>query len=77
VVALAGVVITVAFFLWTIYRIFWGPLNARWAGLPDLDGREVWTLVPLAALMIAIGLYPAPVVGTINAAMIEIMSLVR
>jgi NADH-quinone oxidoreductase subunit M len=77
VAALAGVVITVAFFLWTIYRIFWGPLNARWAGLPDLDGREAWTLVPLAALMIAIGLYPAPVVGTINAAMIEIMSLVR
>jgi len=77
VAALAGVVITVAFFLWTIYRIFWGPLNARWAALPDLDGRETWTLAPLAALMIAVGLYPAPLVGTINAAMIEIMSLVR
>jgi NADH-quinone oxidoreductase subunit M len=75
--ALAGVVITVAFFLWTLYRIFWGPFNARWASLPDLDGREAWTLAPLAALMIAVGLYPAPLVGTINAAMIGIMNLVR
>ena len=77
VVSLVGVVITVAFFLWTIYRIFWGPLNAKWGGLPDLDGREAWTLAPLAALMIAIGLYPAPVVNAINAAMLGILSLVR
>ncbi|HEV2280775.1 MAG TPA: NADH-quinone oxidoreductase subunit M [bacterium] len=77
IVALTGVVITVAFFLWTIYRIFWGPLNSRWAGLPDLDGREAWTLAPLAVLMIAVGLYPAPVVGAINAAMLGILNLVR
>ena len=77
VVALTGVVITVAFFLWTIYRIFWGPLNTRWAALPDLDGREAWTLAPLAVLMIAVGLYPAPLVGAINAAMLGILSLVR
>ena len=77
VVALTGVVITVAFFLWTIYRIFWGPPNARWAGLPDLDGREAWTLAPLTALMIAIGVYPAPLVGAINAAMLGILNLVR
>ena len=77
VAALVGVVITVAFFLWTIYRIFWGPLNARWAGLTDLDGREAWTLAPLAALMIAVGLYPAPLVNAINAAMLGILNLVR
>ena len=77
VVALTGVVITVAFFLWTIYRVFWGPLNPRWAGLPDLDGREAWTLAPLAALMIAVGVYPAPLVNAINAAMLGILNLVR
>jgi NADH-quinone oxidoreductase subunit M len=77
VVALAGVVITVAFFLWTIYRIFWGPLNARWTALPDLDGREAWALAPLAALMIAVGMYPAPLVGAINAAMLSVLNFVR
>jgi NADH-quinone oxidoreductase subunit M len=77
VAALTGVVITVAFFLWTIYRIFWGPPNARWAGLSDLDGREWWTLAPLAVLMIAIGVYPAPVLDVINAAMLGILNLVR
>ena len=77
VVALTGVVITVAFFLWTIYRIFWGPFNARWAGLPDLDRREAWTLAPLMVLMIAAGVYPAPLVGAINAAMLGILNLVK
>jgi NADH-quinone oxidoreductase subunit M len=77
VLALVGVVITVAFFLWTIYRIFWGPLNARWAALPDLDARERWALGPLAALMVVFGCYPRPLVDAINAAMITIVSVAR
>jgi len=77
VITLVGVVITVAYFLWVIYRIFWGPLNPRWAQLPDVDVRERWTLVPLAALMVIVGVYPGPLVGMINLAMINILGLLR
>lgn len=77
VVALVGVVITVAYFLWAIHRIFFGPLNTRWSGLPDLDGREQWALAPLAALMIVFGVYPRPLVDTINAAMAAILGSIR
>ena len=77
VVALVGVVITVAYFLWAIQRIFFGPLNARWAALPDLDLREEWALVPLAALMVLVGVYPRPLVDTINKAMVAILGMVR
>ncbi len=76
-VTLVGVVITVAYFLWAIHRIFWGPLNPRWAQLPDLDGRERWALVPLAALMVVVGMYPGPLVGMVNLAMVNILSMVR
>ncbi len=77
VVALVGVVVTVAYFLWAIQRIFYGPLNKRWSGLADLDGRERWALAPLVALMVAFGVYPRPLVDAINAAMAAILGSVR
>jgi NADH-quinone oxidoreductase subunit M len=77
VLALVGVVITVAYFLWTIQQIFLGPLNPRWAALPDLDARERWAVVPLVAVMILAGVFPGPLIGVINLAMVNILSLVR
>ncbi len=77
VLALVGVVITVAYFLWTIQRIFFGPLNTRWAALPDMDLREQWALVPLLVLMVLAGVHPGPLERMINLAMINIVSLVR
>jgi NADH-quinone oxidoreductase subunit M len=77
VLALIGVVITVAYFLWAIHRIFFGPLNTRWAALPDLDGRERWVMVPLVALMVIVGLYPRPLVDVITLAMVNVLSLMR
>ena len=77
VLALVGVVITVAYFLLAIHRIFFGPLNRRWSGLADLDPRERWALAPLAALMVVFGVYPRPLVNAINAAMTAILGSVR
>jgi NADH-quinone oxidoreductase subunit M len=77
VLALVGVVVTVAYFLWAIHRIFFGPLNARWAALPDMDLREQWAVVPLAVLMVAFGVYPRPLVDTINLTMVAILGSMR
>ncbi|TMI81592.1 MAG: NADH-quinone oxidoreductase subunit M [Bacillati bacterium ANGP1] len=77
VLALVGVVVTVAYFLWAIQRIFFGPLNARWAALPDLDARERWALVPLVAVMVFVGVYPRPLVDAVNLAMVAILGLTR
>jgi len=68
-VAVTGVVFSAAMFLWTIQRIFLGPLNERWARLPDMDLREKISLVPLAVLMLIFGIYPRPLLDVINAAM--------
>jgi len=77
VLALVGVVITVAYFLWTILRMFTGPLNPRWRALPDMDGRERWALVPLAAAMVVFGVYPRPLLDVINLAMVNLLGLIR
>ena len=77
VVAVTGVIFTAAMFLWTIQRIFLGPFNERWAGLPDMDTREKISLVPLAVLMVIFGLYPRPLLDVINAAMTTLVGMVR
>ncbi len=76
-VAVTGVVFTAAMFLWTIQRIFLGPMNTRWAALPDLDQRERFSLLPLAALMLIFGIYPKPLIDMINAAMTGLVTALR
>jgi NADH-quinone oxidoreductase subunit M len=57
--AIFGVVLTAAYFLRMVQRMFLGLFNEKWEGkLPDMTFREVFTVVPLALLMIAIGFYP-------------------
>ncbi len=75
--AALGVVITAAFFLWTIQRIFLGPTNPRWAQLPDLDRRESWVLVPLVVLMVVFGVYPKPLLDVINLTSSQVVALLR
>jgi NADH-quinone oxidoreductase subunit M len=77
VVAVTGVLFSAAMFLWTIQRIFLGPLNERWAKLPDLDLREAIALVPLAAVMIVFGVYPRPLLDVINIAMSSLVSGIK
>ena len=67
--SLIGVVITAAFLLWMIQRIFLGDLNPRWQALKDMDRGELAAIVPLAAIMLAVGVYPWPLVRLMNGAM--------
>jgi len=36
--------------------------------MPDLRARELWAVGPLIALIIALGVYPKPVIDVINPA---------
>jgi len=73
-IAISGVVFTAAYFLWkVVQKVLLGNVSEKWALLPDLKGFEVLTLVPLAVLMIVIGIYPNWLVDTINVAAVEIL----
>lgn len=75
-IAVLGVILTAAYFLWkVIQKVLLGTVDEKWAKLPDLHGYEVLTLVPLAVLMLLIGIYPNWLVDTINAATIEILKI--
>ncbi|MEW5947677.1 MAG: NADH-quinone oxidoreductase subunit M [bacterium] len=57
-VALLGVVVTAAYHLWTIQRMFLGPFNQKWAHLTDMDFREIISMTPTAVFAVAVGVYP-------------------
>src|SRR5712692_1504897 len=64
--AATSVIITAAYYLWTIQRIFLGNLNPKYAHLPDLNWRERLTLYPLGALAVVFGVYPNVLLKLIN-----------
>jgi NADH-quinone oxidoreductase subunit M len=67
-VAIGGVVLGVAYMLWMLQRVVWAEhTRAPGTVFPDLDGRELSTLLPLIVLVFWIGLNPGPFIDRIQA----------
>lgn len=75
--AVLGVVLTAAYFLRMIQRMFLGTFNTKWEALTEISGRELFTVIPLAILMIGIGVYPSPLADMIRATLENIIHLVN
>ncbi|HEX4713883.1 MAG TPA: proton-conducting transporter membrane subunit, partial [Ktedonobacteraceae bacterium] len=52
-------ILTAAYLLWMLKRVFYGPFNSKWDWLPDANFREAIPLFVLAALIVLVGVYPA------------------
>jgi NADH-quinone oxidoreductase subunit M len=59
VIATIGILVSAAFSLRTIAKMFMGTFNPRWSNLSDLNALELLAAVPLAILMVALGLFPS------------------
>lgn len=75
-VATLGIVITAAYMLRLYQRTMTGPLKPDLEAMRDLGGREVTAMVPVAALIIVLGLFPAPLLNVINPAVDRVMTSV-
>lgn len=67
-IGLLGIVVTAALFLRMLQRVFLGPLPERWSSWTDLGRRELAALVPMLALVVVIGIFPAWLVDVIDTA---------
>ncbi len=61
VAATGGVVLAALYLLWAYQRVFHGPAEGGNAEMPDLKLREGLVLAPLLVLIVAMGVYPKPV----------------
>lgn len=59
ILSVAGILITAAFFLRMLQKVFLGPLNEKWADLPDINMRELLAIGPLAVLTVLFGVWPS------------------
>jgi len=75
-VAASGVIITAAYCLWTLQRVFLGTLNNKYALLPDLSPREILSLAPLGILVVVLGVYPNPLLNLMKATLGAMNALV-
>ncbi len=66
--ATAGIILAAIYILWMYQRIMTGPVREDVATMPDLRARELLAVGPLIALIIALGVYPKPVIDVINPA---------
>ncbi len=71
--AVLGIILAAAYLLWTIQRIFLGPLNERWKDMEDVNLLEVASLAPLMLLTLIVGCYPAPLTSTIDATVVPLL----
>ena len=71
ILAAFGVILTAGYILWLIRRVYLGTEREEYAGFPDVTGREMFILVPMAVLCIALGVFPMQTLfnftnGTLN-----------
>jgi NADH-quinone oxidoreductase subunit M len=73
-IAMLGLLFTGAYILKGIKMVLHGPLNEHWAHgehrLTEMNTREIFVMVPLMALILWIGLWPAWILDVINKAVV-------
>lgn len=71
-----GILLGAAYMLWTLQRIFFGPLNEKWASLKDIDAREYAMFIPLTIIIIFLGVYPSAMLNIMNSSVNTLVQFV-
>src|SRR5439155_524224 len=72
VVGASAVVLTAGYLLWTLQRMFLGKPNEKYLTLPEINFRELCTLVPLGAIVVFLGVYPTPILDLQSPALLRL-----
>ena len=71
-----GIILTASYMLWTLQRVFLGKANEKWSTLPDVDGREILMLVPLAVIILLLGIYPSCMLNVMTSSVNHLVDIV-
>ncbi|AFN75600.1 NADH dehydrogenase subunit M [Melioribacter roseus P3M-2] len=77
IISTLGILLGAGYMLWTLQRIFLGPLNEKWASLPDLDKREYIMFVPLSLIIIFLGVYPSAMLDIMNTSVNTLVNFIH
>ena len=78
IISTLGILLNAAYFLWAFQRMFFGPANEKYNDLPEINKRELFTVIPLAVITLILGVYPRPfldlVAATLNVLIESVVS---
>ncbi len=66
-------ILTCAYLLWMLKRVFYGPFNTRWNHLFDATLRETIPLVSLSAFIVFVGIYPAFLISILTPTLTQLV----
>jgi NADH-quinone oxidoreductase subunit M len=69
-----GIVLGAAYLLRMVQGVIFGTLPEEYGGLSDLTAVEIICLLPLAVLVIWIGVYPVPFLEVIESGLVDVLS---
>jgi len=75
ILSVSGILVTAAFFLRMLQKVFMGPLNEKWAALPDMNARELIAVGPLAVLTVVLGVWPRLALDIMNPTIVFITGM--
>ncbi|MCC5920710.1 MAG: NADH-quinone oxidoreductase subunit M [Cyclobacteriaceae bacterium] len=77
----AGLLLSAAYYLWTLQRMFFGPSYVKVSGftgsLKDISLRYWILFVPLSALMLLFGIFPSLILNKIGTAVNELLMILQ
>ena len=77
VASMIGVVLGAGYLLWTMQRVFLGPLNKKYEDIPDVDRREVFCQVPFAALIVLFGVAPFLLLDVFDPSIAKLLAFLK
>ena len=61
-----GILINAAYFLRAYQKIFFGELNQKYKDMPEINSRELFTVIPLIIVTLVFGVYPQPFLNVVR-----------
>ncbi|HTR98571.1 MAG TPA: NADH-quinone oxidoreductase subunit M [Bacteroidota bacterium] len=71
------IVLTAAYMLWVLQRVFLGALPEKWKTLTDMNARETFMLASLAVIVILFGIYPTPILDLMTSSVNTLAGVVQ
>ncbi len=72
VIAASAVVLTAGYMLWALQRMYLGTPNPKYKDLAEINGRELFTLAPLAIIVLFLGIYPLAILKLQSPALVAL-----
>ena len=86
ILAATGVIVTAAYHLWALQRMFLGNFREEWrkskhleafgGKFPEINKREIASLAPLAFLVLLLGFWPRPLLNLIDRGSVQMHQMV-